>query len=189
MCIVSLENQRFIRGETNAAMSIGRDGKYARIRTLGTTTTTTGNGRGELFATTLPLQPYNHTSTIKEVNATRGTTDEAVVATIRDGHHHTSYQLDQEASKPVDDGFGSTDRIGSYSHSTSTDSTTSKTPDVSPSLTSFILGKLQSKASHKWQMIVTIKKQWKKIDGRYIVNCKKAYGFNCCKLFRLRIAA
>lgn len=99
-----------------------------------------------------PPYPFNLTTIptpLRKSTTTRGTTDEAVVATIRDGHHHTSYELDQEASKPVDDGLGSTGRIGSYSHSTSTDSTTSTTPDVSPSLTSFILGNLQSKASHK----------------------------------------
>lgn len=166
--------------------TIGRERVYPRIPTLGTTTT--GDSRGELVATTLPLQTddntftakganstssttkeanatsdtpkeanttsgpikeaYSTSFTTKESNATSVTTDEAGVVTIGDGHNHTEYELDQEASKPVEEGLGSTGRIDSFSHPTSADSQTSTTPDVSPCSTSLIIGNLQSNTSH-----------------------------------------
>lgn len=166
--------------------TIGRERVYPRIATLGTTTT--GDSRGELVATTLPLQTddniftakganstssttkeayatsdtpkeanttsgpikeaYSTSFTTKESNATSVTTDEAGVVTIGDGHNHTEYELDQEASKPVEEGLGSTGRIDSFSHPTSADSQTSTTPDVSPCSTSLIIGNLQSNTSH-----------------------------------------
>lgn len=70
------------------------------------------------------------------------------MVTIGDGHNHTEYELDQEASKPVEEGLGSTGRIDSFSHPTSADSQTSTTPDVSPCSTLLIIGNLQSNTSH-----------------------------------------
>lgn len=102
----------------------------------------------EANTTSGPIKEANSTSvTTKVSNATSVTTDEAGVVTIGDGHNHTEYELDQEVSKPVEEGLG-LGRIGSFSHPTSADSQTSTTPDVSPCSTSLIIGNLQSKTSH-----------------------------------------